>query len=67
MLGAYMANTRRWLGPRDRSYNLMNLTGGILLAWVAVVDHRIGFVILEVTWAILAVPPLLWPPPPSSE
>ncbi len=67
VLGAYLANTRRWLGPRDRIYNLMNLVGGILLAWVAIVDQRAGFVLLEVTWALIAVPPLLRPPSASTE
>lgn len=61
ILLAYFANSRRWLGPKDRSYNLMNLVGGLLLLWVAVVDRRAGFVILELAWALIAIPPLLRP------
>lgn len=67
VLGAYLANARRWMGPWDRMYNMMNLVGGLLLACVAVVDRRVGFVLLEVTWAIIAVPPLLRPPPAPTE
>jgi hypothetical protein len=56
---AYLANSRNWMGPRDRRYNLMNLIGGLLLFWVAVVDRRAGFVVLELTWALIAIPPLI--------
>ena len=58
-LGAYLANSRRWLGPKDPSYNLMNLVGAAFLFWVAVVDQRVGFMILEGAWALIAVPPLI--------
>lgn len=61
ILLAYFANSRQWLSPKDRSYNLMNLVGGLLLLWVAVVDRRAGFVILELAWALIAIPPLLRP------
>jgi hypothetical protein len=61
VLLAYFANNRGWLGPRDRSYNLMNLVGGLLLLWVAVVDRRAGFMVLELTWALIAIPPLFRP------
>ncbi len=59
ILLAYLANSRGWMGPRDRWYNLMNLVGGLLLLWVAVVDRRAGFMILEGAWALIALLPLL--------
>ena len=59
VLGAYLANNRQWLGPKDPSYHIMNLVGAGLLLWVAVVDQRLGFVILEGAWALIAVPPLV--------
>ena len=59
VLGAYLAITRSWLGPKDPSYHIMNLVGAGLLLWVAVVDQRVGFVILEGAWALIAVPPLI--------
>lgn len=61
ILLAYLANNKAWLGPRDRAYNLMNLIGGLLLLWVALVDRRAGFVVLELAWALIAIPPLLRP------
>jgi hypothetical protein len=59
ILLAYLANSKGVLGPGDRAYNLMNLVGGLLLLWIAVVDRRAGFVVLEGAWAAIAVPPLL--------
>ncbi len=59
VLAAYVAITRRWLRTRDPLYNLMNLVGAGLLCWVALEQRSIGFVILEGTWALLAIPPLL--------
>lgn len=65
ILGAYVANQRGWLGPRDASYNLMNLVGALLLLWVALVDWRWGFIILETVWALVSIPPLLRRRPPA--
>ncbi len=62
ILAAYLAINRRWMKPHHRLYNLMNLVGGILLLWVAIVDQRIGFVVLEAAWAVIAIPPLFRPP-----
>ena len=47
ILIAYVANQRGLLGPRNATYNLMNLLGALLLLWVAVVDWRWGFILLE--------------------
>ena len=62
VLGAYLANHRGWIGPRDRAYNLMNFAGAALLAVVAVVDRRVGFIVLEGVWVLIALPALLRPP-----
>ena len=62
LLSSYWAINRQWMKPQQRLYNLMNLVGGCLLLWVAIVDRRIGFVVLEAAWALIAIPPLLRPP-----
>ena len=67
VLVAYLAANRDWLGPRDPASNLLNLVGGLLLFWVAVVDRRAGFMVLELTWALIAIPPLLWPKKPTAQ
>lgn len=56
VLAAYVALQRRWLVGEDRLFNLLNFVGGALLTWVAVVDRRIGFIILEGAWALLSLP-----------
>ncbi|HEY0779504.1 MAG TPA: hypothetical protein VGD56_16170 [Gemmatirosa sp.] len=62
ILAAYVAYQRGWLGREDRSYNALNLVGSAILAWIAVADRRWGFIVLEGSWALLSLPPLLRPP-----
>ncbi len=59
ILLAYYANQKRWTKPDDPLYNILNLAGAGLLGWIAVVDQRLGFILLEALWAAVAVPPLL--------
>jgi len=63
ILTAYAANQRGRLGPDNRWYSLLNLVGSLLLGWVALVDQRWGFILLEGLWAAVSIPPLLRPPP----
>jgi uncharacterized membrane protein len=59
ILIAYAGNQRGRLDRRDRSYNVLNFVGSALLAWVAIVDRRVGFIALESAWALLSIPALL--------
>ena len=59
VLIGYAALQTGKLGREDRLYNLLNFVGSGLLSWVAIVDRRWGFIVLEVMWALLSVPPLL--------
>lgn len=59
ILVAYAGNQRGWMDAKRPSYNLLNLVGSGLLAWVAIVDHRLGFIFLETVWALLSIPPLV--------
>lgn len=59
ILAAYVLNQRGVIGPDDRLYSAMNLVGAGLLCWVAVVDRRIGFIVLEGVWALVSIPPLV--------
>lgn len=43
----------------DRLFNVLNFVGSALLTWVAVIDWRVGFIILEGAWALLSVPGML--------
>lgn len=66
ILAAYVQNQRGRLGPERPAYNLMNLVGGLLLLWVAVVDWRWGFIVLEASWVLVSIPPLLRRPAAGS-
>lgn len=59
ILAGYAALQRGVLSQEDRWFNLLNFVGSSLLAWIAIVDRRWGFILLEVTWALLSLPPLL--------
>jgi hypothetical protein len=60
ILGAYIALQRGITGPDDRWYNAANFIGSALLAWVAIVDRRVGFIVLESAWALFSIPGMLW-------
>jgi len=59
VLLAYVGYQRNWMTKEQPLYNVLNLVGSSLLAWVAIVDGRWGFILLEVIWALLSVPPLV--------
>lgn len=59
VLLAYLGYQRNWMSKEQPLYNVLNLVGSALLAWVAIVDRRWGFILLEVIWALLSVPPLV--------
>ncbi len=67
ILFAYAANQRGFLGPQHRAYSLLNLVGSLLLGWIAIVDQRWGFIVLEGMWALASIPPLIKPPRPRKE
>ena len=56
ILGAYVALQVGWMGRDNRWFNVMNFVGAVLLAWVAIVDWRIGFILLECAWAGISIP-----------
>ncbi len=54
ILAAYVALQFGWMSGRDRSFNVINFIGSALLAWVAVIDWRVGFIVLEGAWALIS-------------
>ena len=59
ILTAYGFSQAGRLTPTDRLYAVLNFVGAVLLTWVAVVDRRAGFILLEGSWAILSLLPLV--------
>lgn len=56
ILAAYIGLQLGRFTRHDRLFNTLNFVGSALLTWVAVIDWRIGFIILEAAWALLSVP-----------
>ena len=59
ILVGYAGLQRGWLDRTDRSFNVLNFVGSALLTWVALIDHRLGFIVLEGAWALLSLPGML--------
>ena len=55
ILSAYLANQRAWLSSRALLYLWANFIGALLLAVVAIVDRRVGFILLEGLWACVSM------------
>jgi len=62
ILAAYAANQLALIDRRHRIYHAMNLAGAAILTVIALEAQQWGFVLLEGTWALLAIPPLIRPP-----
>jgi drug/metabolite transporter (DMT)-like permease len=56
ILAGYVSLQRGWLDRQDRLFNVLNFVGSILLTWVAVIDWRVGFIVLEGSWALISLP-----------
>ncbi|MEP7070957.1 MAG: hypothetical protein ABI839_01085 [Verrucomicrobiota bacterium] len=56
ILAAYIGLQFGRMNRDDRMFNILNFVGSALLAWVAVVDWRFGFIFLEGAWALLSIP-----------
>ena len=61
VLGAFGLLNAGRLRPDQRTYVFMNFFGAGLLTWVAIEDRRVGFILLESSWALMSLLPLLRP------
>jgi hypothetical protein len=59
ILIAYAGSQTGRIGRQDLSYNVLNFVGSALLGWVAIVDRRAGFIVLECAWALLSIQPMI--------
>jgi len=61
ILIAYVGHQMKWMNPRRTAYNVLNAVGSAILGYVAFHPFQIGFVVLEITWALISVYALLRP------
>jgi hypothetical protein len=61
ILIAYVGHQRGWMDSRRGAYNVLNTIGSAILAYVAFHPFQIGFVVLEVVWALVSAYALLKP------
>jgi hypothetical protein len=59
IVGAYVALQRKWWTRHGTAYLVFNLIGSLLLLLVAIVDRRLGFIVLEVVWAAVSADSLV--------
>ena len=55
ILVAYIGHQAHWMSARSVAYNLLNVVGAAILAWVAFRPLQLGFVILESTWTLVSL------------
>jgi hypothetical protein len=58
-LVAYIGYQRGLISRETTAYNALNLAAGVILATVATIDGRLGFILLNVVWGTAAIRPLL--------
>ena len=59
ILAAYAMLQAGRLDRASRTFCLANLVGSALLTWIAIAERNAGFVLLEGSWAVLSLLPLL--------
>ena len=61
ILVAYAGQQMSWMDARKPAYNILNAVGSAVLAYIAFRPFQIGFVVLEVSWAVISVYALFRP------
>ena len=55
ILGAYIANQFRLIGPSNMSYSVANFVGSTVLLVIALIEVQWGFILLEGVWALVSL------------
>ena len=61
ILVAYTGHQMNWMDARKPGYNILNAIGSAILAYIAFRPFQLGFVVLEVSWAVISVYTLFRP------
>jgi hypothetical protein len=63
ILIGYTGHQLKWMDSRKATYNILNALGSTILAYIAFHPFQVGFVVMEVTWAVLSIYALIRPRP----
>jgi hypothetical protein len=55
ILIAYAGHQLKWMDSGKSPYNILNLVGSAILAYLALHPFQLGFVVLESAWAVISV------------
>jgi hypothetical protein len=55
ILVAYIGHQMKWMDARKGGYNVLNAAGSAILAYIAFHPFQLGFVVLEVAWALISL------------
>ncbi len=55
ILVGYIGHQMKWLDARRPFYNVVNIAGAAILAYIALRPLQVGFAIMEVTWTVTSV------------
>jgi hypothetical protein len=61
ILVAYAGHQMNWMNSHRAAYNILNAAGSAILGYIAFRPFQVGFVVLEVTWALISVYALFRP------
>lgn len=61
ILIGYAGQQLKWMDSRKATYNSLNAIGSVVLAYIAFHPFQVGFVVMEVTWAVLSLYALMRP------
>ena len=54
ILAAFLASQRGWISTESRLYLSLNLVGASVLAVLAAREWQLGFLLLEICWAMVS-------------
>ena len=55
ILIAYAGHQMKWIDSRGATYNILNVIGSGILAYIAFRPFQVGFVVMEVAWLVLSL------------
>ncbi len=61
ILIAYVGHQLRWMDAAQPTYNVLNVFGSGILAYIALRPFQLGFVVMEVAWVVVSGYALLRP------